>query len=334
MLGGRGVVRAVATIPFMFWRRFSRCPLLLVCLAATTSSHAAQQPGVSPQISEQVQSLITKFPGTVGIDAVNLKTGATFSFHADDPVPTASTIKLPIMIELFYEASEGRIDWNQKLQLTEAEKVSGSGVLTELTGGDELTIRDLMHLMIVVSDNTATNLLLERIGGEAVNRRMQRLGLHVTAVMHNIMEPRVDAGVSLTAEQVGMTAEGAKPGNQQWGTGRSCPREMVTLLTDLYRGTLVNRASSDEMLAVLRRQQFHDGIGRDMTGTPIASKSGALDHLRSDVAIVYSPGGPIAMAITVNNIPQVNYGVDNPGDLLISSLSEVLVRDLSASAAP
>jgi len=304
--------------------------LIFVSLLNAAPGCAAQLTSRAPQLSEQVQALIAKFPGTVGIDAVNLKTGAAFSFHADDPVPTASTIKLPIMIELFYEASEGHLDWNQKLELSDAEKVSGSGVLTELSGGDALPIRDLMHLMIVVSDNTATNLILERIGGGAVNRRMRQLELEQTAVMHNIMEPRLHA-TSLSAAQIGMTAEGAKPGNQQWGTGRSCPRDMVTLLTDLYRGTLVNPSASQEMIAVLRRQQYHDGIGRDMTGTPIASKSGALDHLRSDVAIVYSAGGPIAIAITVNNIPAVNYGVDNPGDLLISSLSDVLVHGLAAN---
>ena len=304
--------------------------LLLVSLLIAVPGSAARQSRFDAQLNDRVHSLMAGFPGMVGIDAVNLKTGAAFSFHADDPVPTASTIKLPIMIELFYEASEGHLDWNQKLELSEAEKVSGSGVLTELSGGDALSIRDLMHLMIVVSDNTATNLILERIGGEAVNRRMRQLGLEQTAVMHNIMEPRLHAA-SLSAAQIGMTAEGAKAGNQQWGTGRSCPRDMVTLLTDLYRGTLVSPAASEEMIAVLRRQQYHDGIGRDMTGTPIASKSGALDHLRSDVAIVYSPGGPVAMAITVNNIPAVNYGVDNPGDLLISSLSEVLVRGLAAN---
>lgn len=323
------------TIVITIARMFRSLPSLWFCLFVSVLNVAprcaAQPTNGGTQLSERVQSLIARFPGTVGIDAVNLKSGATFSFHADDPVPTASTIKLPIMIELFYEAAEGHLDWNQKLELSDAEKVSGSGVLTELSGGDVLPIRDLMHLMIVVSDNTATNLILERVGGEAVNRRMRELGLQQTAVMHNIMEPRLHAA-SLSAAQIGMTAEGAKPGNQQWGTGRSCPRDMVTLLTGLYRGTVVSPAASQEMIAVLRRQQYHDGIGRDMTGTPIASKSGALDHLRSDVAIVYSPGGPIALAITVNNIPAVNYGVDNPGDLLISSLSEVLVHGLAASA--
>ncbi len=300
----------------------------LLCIPGFSA--VAQQSASFRQLDARVQALTRNFKGNVYIDAVNLKTGASYSLHADDPVPTASTIKLPIMIELFYEASEGRLDWNQKLTLTDAEKVSGSGVLQELSDGDELTIRDLMHLMIVVSDNTATNLILERIGGNAVNRRMKELGLRETAVMHNIMEPKVLPSTAFTPVQIGMTKIGAQPGNQEWGTGRSCPRDMVMLLTRLYRGQLVSPAASQEMLAVLKRQQERDGIGRDMTDTVIASKGGALDHLRSGVAILYSRGGPLAMAITVNNIPDVNWTVDNPGDILISSLSEVLAQGLAS----
>jgi beta-lactamase class A len=186
-----------------------------------------------------------------------------------------------------------------------------------------------MHLMIVVSDNTATNLILDRIGGNAVNVRMAQLGLKQTAVMRKIMQTRLFPGTNANPQPEGVTDEGRKPGNDRWGTGRSCPRDMVAILEKLYRGELVSKAASDEMISVLKRQHDHDSIGRDMKNTVIASKSGALDHLRSDVAIVYSPHGPVAMAITVNDISEVNYGVDNPGNLLISTLSEILLEELA-----
>jgi beta-lactamase class A len=233
------------------------------------------------------------------------------------------------MVELFAEAEEGRLDWNQKLLLTDQDKVSGSGVLTELSAGDALPIRDLMHLMIVVSDNTATNLILDRIGGNTVNVRMAQLGLKQTAVMRKIMQTKLFPDPNGKPHPEGLTDEGKKPGNDRWGTGRSCPRDMVLILEKLNRGELVSKAASGEMISVLKRQHDHDGVGRDMENTVIASKSGALDHLRSDVAIVYSPHGPVAMAITVNNIPEINYGVDNPGNLLISKLSEILVEGLA-----
>jgi beta-lactamase class A len=290
----------------------------VLALIITPRLTRAEQPNGTDQ---RIQTAIHNFPGSVSLYAKNLDTGAAYELRADDPVPTASTIKLPIMIELFAQAEEGKLDWNQKLVLTDQDKVSGSGVLTELSAGDALPIRDLMHLMIVVSDNTATNLILDRIGGNAVNSRMAKLGLKQTAVMRKIMQGK--------SQPEGVTDEGKKPGNERWGTGRSCPRDMVLLLEKLYRGDLVSKAASEEMISVLKRQQDHNGVGRDMKNPNIASKAGALDHLRSDVAIVYTQHGAVAMAITVNNIPEVNYGPDNPGNLLLSTLSEILVEELA-----
>jgi beta-lactamase class A len=295
-----------------------KLPLYLTfVLATSTVCHAPAE-----TIDQRVQAAIKTFPGNVSLYAKNLDTGATYQLRGDAPVPTASTIKLPIMIELFAEAEAGKLDWNQKLTLTEEDKTPGSGVLTEFSGGDAFPIRDLMHLMIVVSDNTATNLVLDRISGNAVNARMAQLGLKQTAVMRKIMQGKKISGI---------TNEGSKPGNEQWGTGRSCPHDMVILLEKLYHGDLISNAASNEMITVLKRQQSHDGAGRDMNNTVIASKSGALDHLRSDVAIIYSQRGPIAMAITINNIREVNYGADNPGNLLISLISEILVQELGNS---
>jgi beta-lactamase class A len=301
----------------LFSHRFLATSMFL--LASGTWPGPASQPKGTVTIDHRIQTAIQGFPGKVSLLAKNLDTGKSYELHADDPVPTASTIKLPIMVELFAEAEEGKLDWNQKLQLTDRDQVSGSGVLTEFSGGDLLPIRDLMHLMIVVSDNTATNLILDRIGGNAVNRRMAQLGLTQTAVMRKIMQMNPKS----------FTEEGKKPGSDRWGTGRSCPRDMVVLLEKLYRGQLVSKAASEEMINVLKRQRDLQGVGRDMKDTVVASKSGALDHLRSEVAIVYSRYGPVAIAITVNDIPVVDYGVDNPGNLLISALSQILVQELA-----
>jgi beta-lactamase class A len=291
----------------------------MLVLAVTSRPAAAARAESTVTIDQRIQAVIRGFPGSVSLYAKNLDTGTNYELRADAPVPTASTIKLPIMVELFAEAEEGKLDWNQKLQLTDRDKVSGTGVLTELSGGDLLPIRDLMHLMIVVSDNTATNLILDRIGGDAVNQRMARLGLKQTVVMRKIMQTKPE----------GFTDEGRKPGNDRWGTGRSCPRDMVILLEKLYRGQLVSKPASEEMITVLKRQRDLQGVGRNMKDTVTASKSGALDHLRSEVAIIYSQHGPVAIAITVNDIPVVDYGVDNPGNLLISNLSQILVEELA-----
>jgi hypothetical protein len=107
---------------------------------------------------------------------------------------------------------------------------------------------------------------------------------------------------------------------------------MVEILDKLYHGSLISQNASAEMLAVMKRQQDHSGIGRDLNDITIANKSGALDHLRSDVGIVYSARGPVAMAITVDDIPEVNWTVDNPGSLLISALSDILIDELGMSS--
>jgi beta-lactamase class A len=304
-----------------FLMRCSPRLLLFIVLTVCILSAGTVSAQTNPAIDQKVHAAIEGFPGTVSLYAKNLDTGAAYELHGDAAVTTASTIKLPIMIELFSEAEQGKLDWNQKIELTDEEKTAGSGVLTEFSGGDTFPIRDLMHLMIVVSDNTATNLILNRIGGDAVNARMAQLGLKQTAVLRKIMP---------TGNQAkGVTVEGNKADNAPFGIGKSSPRDMVTLLEKLYRGELVSKAASQEMLTVMKRQRDHTGVGRDLPDTVIASKSGALDHLRSDVAIVYAPHGAVAIAITVNGIPVVDYGVDNRGSLLIASLSQILMEGLA-----
>jgi beta-lactamase class A len=297
--------------------------LLMAPLFAVVS---AAPHDVTSQVDQRIKAKLQGFPGKVTLFAKNLDSGAEYAMLPDEPVRTASTIKLPIMVECFAEASEGKLNLTEALKLTDAEKVSGSGILQDLSDGDQLPLRDVMDLMIVLSDNTATNLILNRIGGNAVNARMAQLGLPQTRVMRKILGD----GSNLKPHPSGVTEEGEKPENKRWGTGRSSPRDMVIILEKLYRGELVSKTASAEMLTVLKRQRDHDSIGRDMKDVTIANKSGALDHLRSDVGIVYSKRGAIAMAITVEDIPEINYTPDNPGNLLISALSEILVEELGS----
>lgn len=291
-------------------------------LAQTNTGHGA--------LDGIVQAKIQGFAGRVSLYAKNLDSGAIYALRADEPVRTASTIKLPIMVECFWEAAQGKLKLSEPLTLTQGEKVSGSGILEDLSDGDRLPLRDMIDLMIVLSDNTATNLILNRIGGNAVNARMAQLGLQQTRVMRKILGDRND----LKPVPTGITDEGAKPENKKWGIGRSSPHEMVIILEKLYKGELVSKDASQEMIAILKRQRDQNGMGRDMKDVEIAHKSGALDALRSDVGIIYSKRGAIAMAITVDDMPEANWTPDNPGDLLISSLSEILVDGLAQPSEP
>ena len=279
----------------------------LFLLAAVCAAAAASD------LDTLVKAKIEGFDGSVSLYAKNLDSGATYSLRGEEPVRSASTIKLPILVEAFAAVTEGRVKWEDAVAIR--SKVNGAGVLQELSDTVSLPLRDVVVLMIVVSDNTATNLVLDRLKGDAVNSRMDSLGLKQTRLLK-----KIGGG--------GESKAGQDPGNKRFGIGVTTPREMVTLLEKLERGQVVSENASREMVAILKRQQYKDGIGRRVP-YEVASKSGALDALRSDVGIVYTPGGRIAIAATVDGMPKIDYSADNAGNILIAELTKVLVEGLA-----
>ena len=277
------------------------------------------------ELDDAVRREIRGFEGEVCLYARNLATGAAYGVRENERVRTASTIKLPIMAAAFASVRAGEARWDEPITLREEDKVSGSGVLHEFSGGVKLPLRDLVHIMIVVSDNTATNLVLDRISADAVNGMMDRLGLKETRSLRKV---RGD-GAQLQAAS-GWSKAGLVEENRKYGLGVSTSREMVELLGKLDRGAVVTAEDSREMLAILNRQQFKDGIGRKLARYKVASKSGSLDALRSDVGIVTTPKGKVAMAITVDGLKDVDYTEDNAGLLLIARLAPLLVAGLGA----
>jgi beta-lactamase class A len=272
-------------------------------------------------LDHRVHHALHGFQGNVALYAKNLDTGASYGLHPDQKVRTASTIKLAMMAAVFDAVAHGQAKWSDELVTDSEDRVSGSGVLAEFSDGVHIPIRDVMHLMIVVSDNTATNLLISRFGADAANREMDKLGLANTRLMRKVMSDG-------NGPASGVSAAGRLPENKKYGLGSSTPREMVTLLEKMAKGEVVSPAASKEMLAVMKRQQDRAGIARKLGQYEIANKSGALDHLRSDVGIVYTPGGRIAMAITCDDIPKIDWSPDNPGLLMIAKLAKILVVGL------
>lgn len=298
------------------------CLTMLAPLAATAAT-AATAAAPESALQTRLQARTEGFAGTVALYARNLDTGREVGLESDRRVRTASTIKLPIACALAAEVAAGRARWDERLVIRAQDKVSGSGVLSEFTSGESVSLRDAMVLMIVVSDNTATNLILGRIGADTVNEFMASLGFEATRSMRKI---RGDGTQLKPAE--GWSREGDKAENKRFGIGSSTPREMVRLLDLLEQGKIVDPATSRELLAVLERQQYKDGIGRKTGELRVASKSGSLDALRSDVGIVYTPAGRIAIAITVDDMPAIDYSPENVGNRLISDLTQILLEDL------
>jgi len=299
----------------MIPERVTAAAVLLLSLSATGVAAGPREDAALARIA----ALTKDFRGTVVLHARNLRTGAELSIEADAKVRTASTIKLPILCALEALVAKGAVRWDERIVLRESAKVSGSGVLHELADGTTLTVRDLANLMIVVSDNTATNLILDRITADAVNAWLDSVGLTATRSLRKI---RGD-GTDLVAAS-GWSAAGKRPENERYGIGVSTSRDMVRLLDMLHAGKVVSTATSLSVLETLERQQFKDGIGRRAGDRRVQSKSGALDALRSDVGIVYTAGGPVAMAVTVDGMPVIDYSPDNAGNELIWQISQIV----------
>ena len=292
-------------------------------LAAFILVFAAALP--AQPLQEALRARIGNFQGTVTLYAKNLDTGESVGIRPAGAVRTASTIKLPILLAVFDLVAAGKAKWTEPLTVTAQEKVSGSGVIAaELSEGLQLPLRDVTHLMMVLSDNTATNMVLERITADAVNAYLDKIGIKTTRSMRKV---RGD-GSQIKAAQ-GFSAAGRLLENQKYGLGVSTPLDMVAILEKLERGEIVSPEASREILAVMKRCQDETGVRRKLSGVTLANKTGALDGLRSEVALVYSKTGRIAMAITVDDMPKVDYSPDNAGSLLIADLARILVDGLA-----
>jgi beta-lactamase class A len=282
--------------------------VILLGLSATAQAQTS--------LDDQVKQIVSSFKGKVNLFAKNLDTGETYGLNPDERVRTASTIKIAVMIEAFARVAEGKAKWTDEVVLTKEKKVSGSGILIELSDGLRLTLRDAVNLMMILSDNTATNLVLDVLTTDAVNARMESLGFKQIKINR-----KVGSG--------GESMAGKDPENKKYGLGFATPREMVLVMEKLERGEIISPASSKEMIELMKREQGRNAIGRSLWDVPMASKYGALDRLRSAVGILYTKKGRIAMAISCDDMPEVMWSVDNPAYLLMSRLSEVLVNGLA-----
>ncbi len=289
--------------------------LLLFSLVGSAQTNKA--------LDKAVRQEIKAFKGKVTLFAKNLDTGASYGLGEEERVRTASTIKVPIMAATFALVAEGKAKWSDELVLTKEKKVSGAGILPDFGDGLRLTLRDAVHLMIMLSDNTATNLVLEHVTADAVNEKLESFSLKLTRSLRKIG----GGGESkLFSADWNKKPDGS---GSKYGIGVATPREMVELLEKIERGSIVSPEACKEMIGILKRQQYHDGIARSVKEMETATKPGALDALRSDIGIFYTKRGRIAMAITCDEMPTIDWSVDNAGQLLMAKLALLLLDGLS-----
>lgn len=282
---------------------------LLSLSVAIVVQQAARPPASA--VDKELTALLQNFKGVIGVAARNLATGEEIVFQGDTRFPTASTIKLAVMAEAYHQAAERRVPLETTVTLRDADKVGGSGVLNGMHDGLTLTVADLIHLMIVLSDNTATNLLIERLGTARINERLAAHGLTDTKLFRpTFRDGRADVFPELERE---------------FGLGMTTPRDMVKLMTLIAEGKAVNAEASAAMVATLRRQQDRAMIPRllpvidglqvaNKTGTDAekhAAPDGRHRHVRADVAFVSAPGVRYVIAVFAREVEDTRWGVEN-----------------------
>ena len=252
--------------------------------------------------------LIEAHKGKVGVAVKNLRTGESFTYHADDVMPTASLIKFPVMVETYRQAAEGKVDLDDLITLKKEDQVPGSGVLTyHFSPGLKLPLRDAVHLMIVYSDNTATNLVLDQIGIGSTAETMEKMGYPNTKIHSKVFKRET----SVFPER-----------SKEWGLGSTSPNEMVRLCEELWDHKLVSEEASEAMIGHMRQCDDKDKMPRFLPpGTKVAFKTGSLDAAKTEAGIIETPGGPVALCVMTNDNEDKRWVTDNAGNRLCAEVA-------------
>jgi beta-lactamase class A len=275
----------------------------------------AQQATPLQRLEASILRTTRSINATWGIYVKSLETGEEIAVDADRQMETMSTIKIPLMIEVFEQIKAGKFKLTDKYTFAEKDTQPGTGTIQRLDYGAVMTVKDLITMMIIVSDNTATEVLFRMVGGpDAVNTRMQTLGLKTTRAM-NVPSKWFPALRSApTTEQ--FYREGKSP------FGYSTAREMGRLLEMMERGTLVDKPSSDVMLRIMRSQLYRTRIPRYVTGYTIPHKTGDfLPYVGDDVGMLEAPGRTIILSVFTGN----HFG---SGEMLENAIG-LVARDVS-----
>lgn len=283
------------------------------------------QPAVAQEdtaLEAQLQALAASHQGKVALFATDVRNGKTASIDGSRPVPTASVIKLVILFEALKQIQEGRVHFADQLTLTAENQVEGSGVLNLFDAPLKVTLKDALTMMIVLSDNSGTNLVIDYLGLANIDRRIEWMGLHDTWLYKKVFKPVI----------------GPVPADQkQFGLGKTTAYEMAQVMRRFASCDLNAQPSSakpseqdqrlcDAALHMLKNQSDRNGIPRYLGDLTVANKTGALDDVRNDVGILYAPKGPfIISAFTYQNKDQT-WTSDNTAETFIARVAKVIVE--------
>lgn len=217
-------------------------------------------------LEKKVLSLIEELPGKIGVYYKHLTTGKSFGFHEKEPFLAASVIKLAVLIEAYRQVDENIISFHDIIQVKKEDKVPSCGSLNYMHDGLEVTVKDLCVLMIIQSDNTATNILLRLLGIENINQTMKTLGYNITHINRVLFDGKAQ-----------------REGKENY----FAPEEMGNILERLWKGQIISKEASQEMIEIMKLQQINHKIPYFIPkNTPIAHKSGEDNGITHDIALV------------------------------------------------
>jgi beta-lactamase class A len=296
--------------------------LLATLLTACASSGAHIPPTVPPRVAESrdavlqrdIEQLVKGFRGDIGVYVHNLRTGATVEIAADDTFPTASMVKVPLLIALFDQAAQGRLQLDSMYTFNDSSVVQADGddLMAQVRLGSKFTLRKMAYLMTGFSDNTASVWIQSLIGGSQVaNAWLESHGYRITRDNSRLAERR--------------------PIWRIWGWGMTSPREMSMLLMSIRRGEVVSREASEEMYNLLTHNYWKDDA---LAGIPpwvqAADKSGSVDASRSEALLVNAPAGDYVVTVATKNITDRSYGIDNEAAVLLRKISWTVYHHFNA----
>jgi beta-lactamase class A len=278
--------------------------VLLLTVAA-----AEPAPAGKSGLAGRLDPLAQEHRGKVALAVKNLETGESYYRNADAVMPTASLIKTAVLVETYLQAGEGKVKLTDHVTLQDSDKVPGSGILTNhFSGGASFSLRDAARLMIAYSDNTATNLVLERIGIRSVNRRMKEWGCP---------ETRINAKVFR-----GSTTSVDPERTKRYGLGSTTAREMAHLFEEILVSTRLRPALKQAVLGHLRKNEDKDKFSRYLPeDAALAHKDGATSDTRTDAGIIETPSGVVVVVVLSTDNADQRWKSDNAGNLLCARVA-------------
>jgi beta-lactamase class A len=276
---------------------------------AAASARTAVSRADTARLHRQLDSISDAHHGVVGYTVMNLDTGERLTRRGDEPFPTASLIKVPIAVAVLDQVARGQLALDDRITVLRIEKVPGAGILQFLHDGAEITIRDAMWLMLTISDNTATNLLLSRVELRRVWEAMEQRGLPRT---------KVHAKVFLRLTSV------APDSSVKYGLGVTTPNEMARLFTLLAEHKAVSPAADSVLLDMLEHNEDGALLQRFADGVRAAHKTGATDAVRTECSLFHLQTRVVACAFTRDNVDQ-RWVIDSEPQRTMAELGRAVV---------